>query len=149
MSCFRLCPLASPNSKVTQACLNQTVLAESGSGTTRFFIENIAPAGTGIYTFSLQLPPQITCENCVLQWRYNAGKLVTRFRKCHVILPVLVNMNDQMQGSDFNKCVNFKRVIQDTCNQFVFLINVDRKCAFNGFWISLRISFTWCMYYLL
>ena len=76
LSHSRLCPLASPNTKVTQACLNQTVLAEPGSGTTRFFIETIVPAGTGVYTFNLQLPAQITCDNCVLQWLYNAGKFI-------------------------------------------------------------------------
>ena len=69
----RLCPLASPNTKVTQACLNQTVLAEPGSGTTRFFIENIVPADTGVYTFNLLLHLQITCDNCFLQWLYNTG----------------------------------------------------------------------------
>jgi len=78
----RLCPLASASTKVTQACLNQTLLAEPGSGTTRFFIETIAHAGTGVYTISLQLPSQITCDNCVLQWFYNTGKLIY----LHIIL---------------------------------------------------------------
>ena len=79
MSHSRLCPLASPTTKVTQACLNQTVLTEPGSGTTRFFIETIAPAGTGVYTIRLQLPSQITCDNCVLQWLYNTGKFISSY----------------------------------------------------------------------
>ena len=72
----RSCPLANTTTNVTQACLNQTVLAEPGSGTTRFFIETIAPASTGMYTIRLLLPSQITCDNCVLQWFYNTGQYI-------------------------------------------------------------------------
>ncbi|XP_045183781.2 uncharacterized protein LOC123542162 [Mercenaria mercenaria] len=72
---FRLCPLATPDTKVTQECLNQTLLKVAGSNISRVILEDIkvGSTGSGIYTFNLQLPSSITCERCVLQWKYNTG----------------------------------------------------------------------------
>ena len=73
--CCRLCPLANSLTKVTQACLNQTLLHEVSTGTTRFDLESLRTSsmGTQIYEFTLALP-SYTCENCVMQWKYNTGK---------------------------------------------------------------------------
>ncbi|XP_059218382.1 uncharacterized protein LOC106093902 [Stomoxys calcitrans] len=70
---FRLCPEA----KAKQDCLDQNVLTlKSGSPAqpapgdlaTRFYPRN----GSRIYEMKAQLP-DMTCHQCVLQWRYIAG----------------------------------------------------------------------------
>ncbi|XP_060607944.1 uncharacterized protein LOC132760070, partial [Ruditapes philippinarum] len=71
---FRLCPLATTTTKVTQECLNQNVLTVKGTNTTRIQLEEIKTGlGPGVYIINLQLPSTITCERCVLQWKYNTG----------------------------------------------------------------------------
>ncbi|XP_045185095.2 uncharacterized protein LOC123543096 [Mercenaria mercenaria] len=71
---FRLCPLATPNTKVTQECLNQTLLKVENSNTSRIILDDVkVGSGVEVYNINLQLPPTITCERCVLQWKYNTG----------------------------------------------------------------------------
>ncbi|XP_060596747.1 uncharacterized protein LOC132750729 [Ruditapes philippinarum] len=71
---FRLCPLETPTTVVTQECLNQNLLMVAGSSTTRIILKDIKQ-GTGVEIFEieLQLPDIISCEKCVLQWKYNTG----------------------------------------------------------------------------
>lgn len=71
---FKLCPLETFTTKVTQACLNQTLLPISGSNIYRIDLESYKKGdGSEVYEIDLQLPANITCDRCVLQWRYNTG----------------------------------------------------------------------------
>ncbi|XP_057375299.1 uncharacterized protein LOC130696232 [Daphnia carinata] len=65
---FRLCPKTSAQQLVTQQCLDQRLLTLS-DGSTKFLIQTL-----GVYFYpKIQLPPGLTCNNCVLQWRYTTG----------------------------------------------------------------------------
>jgi len=69
---FKLCKNEVPqvgsngNVAVTQDCFEQNVL-KSPTGETQF------PAMLGNATFQVVLSEDVTCSNCVLQWRYRAG----------------------------------------------------------------------------
>ncbi|XP_061198092.1 uncharacterized protein LOC133206178 [Saccostrea echinata] len=65
---FRLCPNNNVHKPATQACLDQYVLHQP-SGSVRF-MEQGRPQ---IYSIKLKLPRGLTCSQCVLQWKYNAG----------------------------------------------------------------------------
>ncbi|XP_011429462.3 uncharacterized protein [Magallana gigas] len=65
---FRLCPNNNVHKPATQACLNQYVLHQP-SGSVRF-LEQGRPQ---TYAIKLKLPKGLTCTQCVLQWKYNAG----------------------------------------------------------------------------
>ncbi|KAK7003047.1 hypothetical protein BgiMline_004473 [Biomphalaria glabrata] len=70
---FRLCPNDAPNATITQACLDQYLLARTSDGATTLGV----PAGdyskTMILVYRLQLPKGVKCRACLLQWKYNAG----------------------------------------------------------------------------
>jgi hypothetical protein len=55
-----------PSIAVTQECLNENLLTNE-AGSTRFL------AGPDVYTQKAVLPSGVTCNACVLQWRYKAG----------------------------------------------------------------------------
>ncbi|XP_069134467.1 uncharacterized protein [Argopecten irradians] len=65
---FRLCPHNNPSTRVSQACLDQHVLQQT-DGSTRVY-EAGHPTS---YTIHLKLPVGVTCSQCLLQWKYNAG----------------------------------------------------------------------------
>lgn len=69
---FRLCPKTSSEELVTQECLNQNLLTLA-DGTTQFNVEQNTVAV--VFAIQVQLPAEITCENCVLQWYYRASKI--------------------------------------------------------------------------
>lgn len=75
---FRLCPHNNPRVPVTQECLNRYLLHQP-SGSTQFK-ELGRPQ---IYTVTLKLPQGVTCTQCVLQWKYNAGKYAD-FTTCSI-----------------------------------------------------------------
>ena len=57
---------------LTPACFEQsTSLLKNHKGETRFFIGDV----TGFLDFKLQLPA-ITCDACVLKWKYNTGMMI-------------------------------------------------------------------------
>ena len=68
---FRLCPKSSAQELVTQECLDRTVLRLT-DGSTQFPIPTLDSIK---YYPQIQLPSTLTCNNCVLQWRYTVGKL--------------------------------------------------------------------------
>ena len=73
---FRLCPHNDPGTAVTHGCLSQHLLEISGQpGGTRYML----PEGSkeGLYVISLHLPAEVSCTQCVLQWKYHAGKTFT------------------------------------------------------------------------
>ena len=67
---FRICPTNNPKTIATHACLDQYLLPLSdGSGTRLNGI-----AASQIYVVSLTLPADLTCSQCVLQWKYHTGQ---------------------------------------------------------------------------
>ncbi|XP_062592172.1 uncharacterized protein LOC134253624 [Saccostrea cucullata] len=65
---FRLCPNNDIHKPATQACLDQYILHQP-NGSVRFMEQG----RTQVYVIKLQLPRGLTCSQCVLQWKYNAG----------------------------------------------------------------------------
>ncbi|CAH0725498.1 unnamed protein product, partial [Brenthis ino] len=61
---FMICPDPTSND---QSCFDQYPV-ELEKGGTKFY-----PPGTGEYRVSYRLPENLTCDHCVLQWRYVAG----------------------------------------------------------------------------
>ncbi|CAK1587270.1 unnamed protein product [Parnassius mnemosyne] len=61
---FKICPDPYRND---QACFDQYIL-ELEEGGTKYY-----PKGEGQFTMKYRLPARLTCEHCVLQWRYTAG----------------------------------------------------------------------------
>lgn len=67
---FRLCPLNTEARPVPQACLDRWLLSSEEGQRYR---PAPPPAGQGVYRVPVQLPPGLTCQLCVLQWRYTAA----------------------------------------------------------------------------
>ena len=65
---FRLCPKQSADQLVTQECLDRHLLTLA-DGSTRFYVTS----ETGLFFPVAQLPSDVVCDHCVLQWRYTAG----------------------------------------------------------------------------
>jgi len=65
---FKLCPKSSAEELTTQECLDKNIL-KLADGSTQFTgIET-----SGIYHVPIQLPADISCDHCVIQWHYKAG----------------------------------------------------------------------------
>lgn len=68
---FRLCPASSDLIEVTQECLDGNVLTVLNSPDRRKYI--VPDTMPRMYDVQLQLPANLTCNRCVLQWTYTAG----------------------------------------------------------------------------
>ena len=67
---FRICAKDDPNKKTTHECLDKHLLKEVKTGISRW----VVPKKTyGQITIMLQLPRDLVCKACVLQWKYNGG----------------------------------------------------------------------------
>ncbi|XP_021342660.1 uncharacterized protein LOC110443036 [Mizuhopecten yessoensis] len=64
---FKICANNDVTTPVTQDCLDKHVLKFT-NGDVKWPITT-----TGFYHLKLQLPPDMTCDQCVLQWHYKAG----------------------------------------------------------------------------
>ncbi|WAR30062.1 hypothetical protein MAR_003630, partial [Mya arenaria] len=60
---FRLCPLRNSNTAVTMECLDQHVLVIEDESTRYDLVKNYVN-GAGSFHVKLQLPDDVTCENC-------------------------------------------------------------------------------------
>jgi len=69
---LRLCPNDDPSTTVTQECLNKHVLKVAGSDSIRFIIPEDA-GKAAVFHWKVELPPYLTCTQCVMQWTYYAG----------------------------------------------------------------------------
>jgi hypothetical protein len=70
---FHLCTeKKTMNELVTQQCLDKNLLTLSDT-TTRSY----QASKEGIYTVLVQLPMDVTCQYCVIQWRYVTGTATT------------------------------------------------------------------------
>ena len=67
---FRLCRHNTRLRPVTQECLDQHLLPLE-SGGSRYYPPPPPPGA--LYNLQYRLPPGLTCDLCVLQWRYVAG----------------------------------------------------------------------------
>ncbi|XP_015592756.1 uncharacterized protein LOC107266619 [Cephus cinctus] len=65
---FRVCPMTVRGEEVTQECLDKHVL-RGDNGTTRYY----PGPGNRIFQAYYKLPDDLTCAQCVFQWRYVAG----------------------------------------------------------------------------
>ena len=67
---FRLCPHNDPSTPVSQDCLDRYLLPLADGSGTRFKVTNAMRK----VDIKLALPPGLTCTQCFLQWKYNAGE---------------------------------------------------------------------------
>lgn len=66
---FRLCNIDGWETDATQECLNQTLLFIENTGMQQYVINN----ETKISNYRIGLPKDLTCNHCVLQWKYTTG----------------------------------------------------------------------------
>jgi hypothetical protein len=67
---FRICNIAkSGGVEANQECLDKTLLANA-TGHTRFTEGTTSP---GFYEFTLILPSGLTCNHCLIQWKWKCG----------------------------------------------------------------------------
>nr|KAG5707309.1 hypothetical protein BaRGS_000083 [Batillaria attramentaria] len=68
---FRLCPRQDgAGLPDLQSCLDENVLQIEETGMTRFY-----PGSVGGYSdMHVILPPGLSCDHCILQWKYNTGE---------------------------------------------------------------------------
>jgi len=67
---FKLCPKSSATELATQGCFDRRLL-KLNDGSTRYPIKSTA---LGYLYIMVQLPSDVYCNNCVIQWTYTAGK---------------------------------------------------------------------------
>ena len=69
---FRLCKHNSMGTRVQQSCFDDGILLTvRDTGDTRYDINYNKQEN---YYFRLDMPRNVTCSQCVLQWKYNTGK---------------------------------------------------------------------------
>ncbi|KAK7108850.1 hypothetical protein V1264_016512 [Littorina saxatilis] len=66
---FKLCPNNNPKKEATQDCLDRHVLQVADGSGSKLLIGTTL----GKTDFKLRLPADVTCSQCVLQWRYHTG----------------------------------------------------------------------------
>ncbi|XP_033762229.1 uncharacterized protein LOC117343818 [Pecten maximus] len=67
---FRLCENNNVNQAITQECLDEHLLIFTETGKTR---GDITTDEDTEFSFLVDLPEGVTCEQCVLQWKYTAA----------------------------------------------------------------------------
>ncbi|XP_065927744.1 uncharacterized protein [Magallana gigas] len=65
---FKICPHNNPTRRVSQAGLDRNRLTLAGTNQYFFY-----PTKSGVYYIDLQLPRNMDCTQCVLQWHYITG----------------------------------------------------------------------------
>lgn len=67
---YRVCPVEDPNVPVTQDCLDKhpVYITETQDG--RYHVK---ASENGVIFMKGRLPANMSCDHCVLQWRYNTG----------------------------------------------------------------------------
>ena len=68
-------PRAPAHSAVEQRCLSKHTLPLANSGETRLYITG---QQNRLFRYKLKLPDVMTCEQCVIQWKYHTGELTLR-----------------------------------------------------------------------
>ena len=68
---FRLCEHNSINTRAQQSCFDDGILLTvHDTGTSRYDVSEMKQQN---YYFQLDMPNEVTCTQCILQWKYNAG----------------------------------------------------------------------------
>jgi len=66
---FRLCPNNAPHKTASQLCLDLNLLKQTNENGPRYY----PGPGSKVFEMHYQLPQDLTCKQCVFQWRYVAG----------------------------------------------------------------------------
>ena len=77
---FRICPNNDVHTPATHECLNQHVLSRADGSGNRVFMRIGGPQG--FHNTTLRLPSGLTCTQCVLQWKWHTGRLLTDLTQC-------------------------------------------------------------------
>lgn len=67
----KICPVNDPKTAATQECLDKHVLLRADGGGMRFPV--IKGKYNAFFNYTVQLPPDLTCKQCVVQWKYRTG----------------------------------------------------------------------------
>ncbi|CAH1791294.1 unnamed protein product [Owenia fusiformis] len=70
---YRLCPNNDYTKTITHDCLNQNLLSLGGAEAVHGTRYPLPDDSRRNFTVSVQLPAGLSCSQCVLQWKYNAG----------------------------------------------------------------------------
>ena len=71
---FKLCPVNDKTRKETQKCMDKYPLhLVDDPKSTKFWIPENSKK-KDIFTYKVQLPPNVVCSQCVVQWTYRTGK---------------------------------------------------------------------------
>ena len=81
---FRVCPNNNIHKEATHECLDRYLLPLADGSGTRLPVYY----GQEFFNVKLRLPRGLTCEQCVIQWKYNTGKIIclpsTLLDVCHI-----------------------------------------------------------------
>ncbi|KAF0299687.1 hypothetical protein FJT64_027639 [Amphibalanus amphitrite] len=69
---IRLCPHNNDKTIVTQECFNRYPLMVAGTHSHEYSLQD-GSGKAGIFRWKVELPPYLTCTQCVMQWTYYAG----------------------------------------------------------------------------
>lgn len=69
-----LCPNNNPRLEATQECFDQYPLLVTNTRSVRYLIPNESEK-QGVFSYSVKLPPGVTCSQCVIQWTYYTGNM--------------------------------------------------------------------------
>ena len=68
---FRICPNNNVSKPATHECLNKYLLQLADGSGSRYHLKT---QRNGDFPIKLKLPEDLTCSQCVLQWKYRGGK---------------------------------------------------------------------------
>lgn len=69
-----LCPNNNPRNEATQECFDRYPLYIAGTREVGFQIPSDAKK-QDVFNYKIQLPPYVTCTQCVMQWTYYTGNM--------------------------------------------------------------------------
>ncbi|CAC5390661.1 unnamed protein product [Mytilus coruscus] len=75
---FRLCPRNSSKETLTHDCFERNMLWIEESWSTRYYVGSLG----GIYDLHVRLPADISCTNCVIQWKFSTGYRMGGINEC-------------------------------------------------------------------
>lgn len=68
---WRLCPHNDVRTPATQECLDQYVLERTDGQGVKYHVEDPLERHVKI---QLKLPADVTCDQCIIQWKYHTGE---------------------------------------------------------------------------
>ena len=108
---FRLCPHNRKDRPVAQTCLDKHLLSLDSGGYNYY---PTPPENEGRYNIKYRLPDDLSCELCVLQWRYVAGN---NWGKCNNGTEG-IGCGPQVISKQFNtKKIGINQYLTQSCNE--------------------------------